>query len=99
MFSKPNPKPNLRQYQKESPKLYFGLFIVILNTFGNSNIQQILFRAYNYITFNTYLTKDLAVHPSGTCMLTQTLTKKQTQTHKPEPNHKPEPELNHKSKS
>ena len=45
IFSNPNPKPNLLQYQKESPKLHFGLSIVQLNSFWNLNIQQIIIQS------------------------------------------------------
>ena len=37
IFSNPKPKPNLLQYQKESPKLHFGLCIFQLNSFENLN--------------------------------------------------------------
>merc|ERR1712081_162984 len=42
IFSNPKPKPNLLQCQKENPKLHFGLCIVQLNSFGNTNIRQII---------------------------------------------------------
>ena len=37
-----NQQANLLQYQKESPKLHFGLFVVHLNSFGNLTITLII---------------------------------------------------------
>ena len=45
IFSNSNSKLNLLQYQKEGPKLHFELFIVQLNTFGYSNIRQIIIQS------------------------------------------------------
>ena len=49
IFSSPKPKPNLLQYQKESPKLHFGVIIVQLNCFGNLNITQIIIKSSQLI--------------------------------------------------